>query len=65
MAYYLPYETKAKKISYSASMGPNAAVSGEMGRQISKAVKNYDKISVRELGTKIKSGNFREEQTLK
>ena len=54
MVYYLPYEIQAKKISYAASMGPQAIISTERGNQISEAVKDYDKISVREIGTKIK-----------
>ncbi len=52
LAYLLPYNTKAKKISYAASMGPGREVWSEPISKFPELLKDFNRISVREEGTR-------------
>lgn len=51
LAYLLPYDVKAKKISYAASMGPGRAIKQEDIAEFPKLLNQFDAVSVREAGT--------------
>jgi len=52
LAYLLPFKFNAKKISYAASMGPGQIKWPELISKFPELLKDFDKISVREKGTK-------------
>jgi len=52
LAYLLPFKFHAKKISYAASMGPGQIKWPEPISKFPELLKDFDKISVREKGTK-------------
>lgn len=54
-AYYQPFskpEFSGQKIAYAPSMGPEAAVPNVLYERIARLIKDFDNISVREVGTK-------------
>ncbi len=52
-AYYLPFVKNAKRIAYAPSFGPFSSVGDEKTKeQLSKYLRDYDYISVREKGSK-------------
>lgn len=54
MAYLLPFEIRAKKISYAASMGPGSRNWPDSINRFPELLKAFDRISVREEGTRQK-----------
>lgn len=52
LAYLLPFDLQAKKISYAASTGPGNRVQPEMINDFPRLLKDFYKISVREEGTR-------------
>lgn len=53
-AYYLPFKYGGKKISYAPSMGPIANVPQSLFKRLSDCINNFDYVSAREEGTKLK-----------
>lgn len=47
-AFYLPWQTNARKIAYATSLGSAFYIDNEKARQLSGWLKDFDKISVRE-----------------
>lgn len=52
LTYLLPYKLTAKKISYAVSMGPGREIWPKPIEKYPELLKDFDKISVREVGTK-------------